>query len=181
VTRDLRRLAAEARPVGASLRRVLESFQRTDGIERAMDYIFYQVAAINGFDSFGHYLRAGLIVNQCSTYSLEPGFGCTANFPRAASSSAASASTSGAPRDPVLQRTAQTLAEALGLSAPKPVETKPKKPRKERKRRAQAKRTPPAAAPEATPAPAPTAAPAPQQGNPSQTETLLDYLFGDDR
>ena len=34
-----------------------------------MDYVFYQVAAINGFDSFGHYLRAGLIVNQCSNYA----------------------------------------------------------------------------------------------------------------
>ena len=49
-----------------------------------MDYIFYQVAAINGFDSFGHYLRAGLIVNQCSTYAITPRFGCSANFPRAA-------------------------------------------------------------------------------------------------
>ena len=45
-----------------------------------MDYIFYQVAAINGFDSFGHYLRAGLIVNQCSTYAVQPTFGCSANF-----------------------------------------------------------------------------------------------------
>ncbi len=59
VARDTRRLAAAVKPVGANARRLLESFQRTDGIERAMDYIFYQVAAINGFDSFGHYLRAG--------------------------------------------------------------------------------------------------------------------------
>ena len=35
-----------------------------------MDYIFYQVAAINGFDSVGHYLRAALIVNTCSQYAL---------------------------------------------------------------------------------------------------------------
>jgi phospholipid/cholesterol/gamma-HCH transport system substrate-binding protein len=186
VTRDLRQLAAEARPVGASARRLLESFQRTDGIQRAMDYIFYQVAAINGFDSFGHYLRAGLIVNQCSTYSVQPGFGCSANFPKTASATTASASASGAPRDPVLVRTAQVLAEALGLSKPKPVETKTRESRKTRKareRRAGSKRTPPAAAaPEATPTPAatPTPTPAPQQGNPSQTETLLDYLFGDD-
>ena len=61
---------------------LLESFQSTDGIERAMDYIFYQVAAINGFDSFGHYLRAGLLVNQCSTYAIQPRFGCSANFSR---------------------------------------------------------------------------------------------------
>ena len=35
-----------------------------------MDYIFYQVAAINGFDALGHYLRAGLIVNTCSQYAI---------------------------------------------------------------------------------------------------------------
>ena len=29
---------------------------------------------------FGHYLRAGLIVNQCSTYAVDPTPGCTANF-----------------------------------------------------------------------------------------------------
>ena len=47
-----------------------------------MDYVFYQVAAINGFDSFGHYLRAGLIVNTCSTYATDPAPGCTANVRR---------------------------------------------------------------------------------------------------
>jgi ABC-type transporter Mla subunit MlaD len=182
VTRDLRNLAAQLKPVALTLRQVLESFQKTDGIQRAMDYIFYQVAAINGFDSFGHYLRAGLIVNQCSTYAITPGFGCTANFPRTASATAASASASNAPRDAVLARTAQTLAEALGLAEPKPVKsetTKKKKTRKTRKQRARSEATPEAApAPQATPAP--TVTPAPQQGSPSQTDTLLDYLFGDD-
>ena len=48
-----------------------------------MDYLFYQVAAINGFDSVGHYLRARLIVNTCSTYAIEHDAGCTANFQRA--------------------------------------------------------------------------------------------------
>jgi len=183
VTRDLRRLAAEAKPVGATARRLLESFQRSDGIQRAMDYIFYQVAAINGFDSFGHYLRAGLIVNQCANYAVTPGFGCSANFAQTASATAAGASD--APRDPVLQRTAQVLAEALGLKAPDPVEKETRKVRKRRADRERAerpeRRPPAAAAPEATPAPRPTPTPAPQQGGPSQTETLLDYLFGDDR
>ena len=177
VTRDLRRLAAQLEPVALTARQLLESFQSTEGIQRAMDYIFYQVAAINGFDSFGHYLRAGLIVNQCANYAITPGFGCSANFARTASATAAGASD--APRDPVLQHTAQVLAEALGLKAPEPVE---KQTRKVRKRRADPERKPPAAAaPEATPAPRPTPTPAPQQGSPSQTETLLDYLFGDDR
>jgi hypothetical protein len=66
---------------------VLESFQDTHGIERLMDYIFYQVAAINGFDQFGHYLRAGLIVNLCTNYATQPAGGCSAKFQEQGSSS----------------------------------------------------------------------------------------------
>jgi hypothetical protein len=70
-----------------------------------MDYIFYQVAAVNGFDSFGHYLRAGLIVNQCSTYATEVGIGCSANFAQPATTASAAAATG----DPVLDATAAIL------------------------------------------------------------------------
>ena len=48
-----------AAAVGATCKSLTVSLRDTGGIERAMDYIFYQVAAINGFDSVGHYLRAG--------------------------------------------------------------------------------------------------------------------------
>ena len=47
-----------------------------------MDYLFYQVAAINGFDPFGHYLRAGLILNTCSQYAIASSPDCLANFAR---------------------------------------------------------------------------------------------------
>ena len=45
-----------------------------------MDYLFFQMTAINGFDASGHYLRAGLIINACSTYAIEPTIGCLATF-----------------------------------------------------------------------------------------------------
>jgi phospholipid/cholesterol/gamma-HCH transport system substrate-binding protein len=176
VVRDLRELAGAARPVGRNLRRVLESFERSDGIERAMDYIFFQVAAINGFDSFGHYLRAGLIVNQCANYATQPTFGCSSNYPRAASSSSAQAAAA-APRDEALQRTAVALAKALGLKVPEGPE--PKKVRKPGERRTADQEIAPEPTPAATPAPAPTPAPTPQQQQ-DKTETLLDYLFGGD-
>ena len=86
VIADLRALAKAVRPVGTKLREVLESFRDTGGIERLMDYIFYQAAAINGFDAIGHYLRAGLIVNQCATYAVRRSSGCSANFPQGATS-----------------------------------------------------------------------------------------------
>jgi hypothetical protein len=78
--RDLRAFARSARPVARNGALLLDSLQKTGGIERLMDYIFYQVAAINGFDQFGHYLRAALIVNLCTTYATTPAPGCSANF-----------------------------------------------------------------------------------------------------
>ena len=63
-----------------------------------MDYIFFQVAAINGFDSFGHYLRAGLIVNTCSTYTADPPPGCSANFAPGASGDRGDGQPSARPR-----------------------------------------------------------------------------------
>ena len=119
VIADLRALAKEVRPVGKTLREVLESFRDTGGIERAMDYIFYQAAAVNGFDAVGHYLRAGLLVNQCATYAQTPVAGCSAKFPVAdASASGVTAKTSSAidaaGDDPVLRATAIALARALG-------------------------------------------------------------------
>jgi phospholipid/cholesterol/gamma-HCH transport system substrate-binding protein len=172
VITDLRRLANAARPVGLDARRLLESLQKTGGIQRAMDYIFFQVAGINGFDSFGHYLRAALIVNQCSNYSVQPVFGCSANFVQAGATSAlAAANASG---DPELVATARALA---GLPQKQTKDRKPKRKRDTRDKVAAPKA-------EATPTPAPAASPAPT-ATPTPTEqertdTLLDYLFGGD-
>ena len=121
---DLRSLAKEVRPVGATLKDVLVSFRDTGGIERAMDYIFYQVAAINGFDAVGHYLRAGLIVNNCATYAQAQVPGCSAKFPvPSTDSSSVTAKTANAidatGDDPVLRATAIALARALGQEVEK--------------------------------------------------------------
>jgi hypothetical protein len=80
VVDDLRRLTDEARPLASNLSALLTSFRNTGGIERFMDFIFYQGTAVNGFDSIGHYLRAGLIVNTCSQYTDEPQPGCSSRF-----------------------------------------------------------------------------------------------------
>jgi virulence factor Mce-like protein len=98
VVQDLGRFAAGARPLSANLQSLLTSLRDTGGIERAMDYLFFQVAAINGFDSVGHYLRAGLLVNACTQYAITSSPDCTANFQQQATASgaAASAATAGA-------------------------------------------------------------------------------------
>jgi ABC-type transporter Mla subunit MlaD len=206
IIRDLRTFASSARPVGKTLADVLVSFQRNDGIERAMDYLFFQAAAVNGFDSFGHYLRAGLIVNQCSTYATEPTTGCSANF-RQASASRATAAAASMPRDPILAWTARVLqglspkekpkrAKGRGKRTEHPVAEKRRKRGGKAPRGGDAPATAPApggggsspAAPPADAAPAPGATPAPGSPSPTATpapegddgsvEPLLDYLFG---
>jgi hypothetical protein len=92
LVQDLGRFAAGARPLSASLQSLLTSLRDTGGIERAMDYLFFQVAAINGFDSIGHYLRAGLLVNACTQYALTSSPDCTANFQQQATATGAAAS-----------------------------------------------------------------------------------------
>ncbi len=82
VTKDLRRVAKISKPVGTTAAAVLESFKRGRGVQRLLDYVFYQVAAVNGFDSFGHYLRARLILNTCSRYYTAPVDGCSPASPR---------------------------------------------------------------------------------------------------
>ena len=110
VTKDLRRFAKVARPVGKTAGDVLESFQRGRGIHRLLDYTFYQVAAINGFDRFGHYLRARLILNTCSRYYTAPVDGCSARFASASAAQATSASAASAgDTDPILRRTTAAL------------------------------------------------------------------------
>ena len=138
-----------------------------------IDYVFYQVAAINGFDSFGHYLRAGLIVNTCSTYSIDAGSAARRTSRGRPATRRRDAST---PRATGLQRTPQTLAEALGPAEPKPVEAKPKRAR--RRGRAGAARSTPR--PRRRRRHAGAGAPRRRRAGPAQTDALLDYLFGDD-
>jgi phospholipid/cholesterol/gamma-HCH transport system substrate-binding protein len=114
-----------AKPVAQNLSAILTSLRDTGGVERVMDYAFFQVAAINGFDSISHYLRAALIVNLCSSYSVSPVTGCSANFAKdsgtgtpataaragkKASPVAKEQAVAAAGGDPVLERTAKVLA-----------------------------------------------------------------------
>jgi phospholipid/cholesterol/gamma-HCH transport system substrate-binding protein len=110
----LQTFAAQAKPVAANLGALTTSLKNTGGVERLLDYVFFTVSAINGFDTFGHYLRAALVVNTCSTYAITPQPGCSANFGggSAASASSNSAVSSG---DSILQR---TLAALRGEKAP---------------------------------------------------------------
>jgi phospholipid/cholesterol/gamma-HCH transport system substrate-binding protein len=104
---ELRSLASTAKPLAANLAALTTSLHDSGGLERFLDYLFYQEAAINGYDQLGHYLRAALIVNLCSTYATVNSGACSSNFKtgasaRAAAASASSSSASQAGRSPYL-------------------------------------------------------------------------------
>jgi phospholipid/cholesterol/gamma-HCH transport system substrate-binding protein len=173
---DVGQLAANAKPLTNNLAALLTSLRDTGGIERLMDYLFYQVAAINGFDAYGHYLRAGLILNQCSQYSIVRSGACTANFSSdaSASSRAAVAGYDDTRRSNDLrQLDAYFHGKTLNLA---------KQPSRQQLASNKASK-PKAASPQsqhaatAAPQPAPAAS-QPQGADPAQS--LLDYLLGGD-
>jgi ABC-type transporter Mla subunit MlaD len=116
IAQDLKTFGTEIKPLSGNLSALLTSLRDTGGIERLMDYLFYQVAAINGFDSYGHYLRAQLIVNTCTTYAIQNNPSCTANF---SGGSARAASADDSIRSPRLVREdrvlrGESVAQVLG-------------------------------------------------------------------
>jgi virulence factor Mce-like protein len=111
---DLKAFAHSANPVSADLDNLTASLDRTGGLEQAMNYIFFQMTAINGFDEISHYLRASLLVNVCSSYTTAAAPGCGAHFTNTKSvSSSATASLDNhgnAPKGSSKQTPAQALA-----------------------------------------------------------------------
>jgi hypothetical protein len=181
VVADLRRLGKVARPVGKTARMVLESFKKGRGVQRLLDYAFYQVAAVNGYDSFGHYLRARLILNTCSRYYTKVVAGCSSKFAASASqSSAVSASAAATSDDPILERTSAALAgKNPDSAAPAPTPApKQKKSGSTDRGSARPARTP--AGPAAPSAGAPSSSTGNTNAGEGATGPLLDYLFGKD-
>ena len=94
VVQDLKSFASNAKPVSKNLDDLTASLDKTGGLEQAMNYIFFQMTAINGFDEISHYLRASLLVNTCTLYaSAGETPACGAHFTptKAVSSSSATA------------------------------------------------------------------------------------------
>jgi ABC-type transporter Mla subunit MlaD len=92
VVKDLKAFAASANPVSKNLDALTASLDKSGGLEQFMNYIFFQMTAINGFDEISHYLRAALLVNVCSTYvTAGEAPGCGAHFSQTRGVSSSSA------------------------------------------------------------------------------------------
>jgi ABC-type transporter Mla subunit MlaD len=94
--RRLQRLGNQAAPAATLLDRLTASLNKTGAIGQLMALLFYGTTAANGFDSLGHYVRDELLVSNCTGYALRPVPGCSANFVKGASASAASDTASAA-------------------------------------------------------------------------------------
>ncbi len=78
--RDLGRFADEAAPVSVNLDELTKSLDETGALERLNDLLYYLALVTNGYDGLGHYLRAGLVTNVCSTYAIEQSPSCRSTF-----------------------------------------------------------------------------------------------------
>jgi ABC-type transporter Mla subunit MlaD len=87
---DLSRLGTQIGPTAKNLDALTKSLDETGAVERINDFLYYVTLSINGYDSVGHYLRAGLVANRCSAYvTAFAGSECNANFYNPAESSSA--------------------------------------------------------------------------------------------
>ena len=77
---DLAATGQSAVPVGNNLSSLLDTFTKTGGFQNLADFIYYTSGAINGFDSFGHFLRTNVQVTSCITVSAVVLQGCEGFF-----------------------------------------------------------------------------------------------------
>jgi len=124
---DLERLGEQAAPVSVNLDELTKSLQRSGSVERLNDLLYYLALVTNGFDGLGHYLRAGLVTNVCSTYALEQSATCRSTFydPATEVASASNGRLAPANADPSTQTskgsvppTGSLLQDLLGKSNP---------------------------------------------------------------
>jgi phospholipid/cholesterol/gamma-HCH transport system substrate-binding protein len=169
---ELGQFGSAAVPLSKNLASLLTSFRDTGGIEQLMNFLYFSTTAVNGFDSVGHYLRASLILNACTTYALTPQQGCNANWPAPESSSgsnARAASGRGASYNDKRRSDDLRKLDAYMHGVDLDVGSQAKSPAKPAAAR---KAAPPKAVPAA-------AMPARGRGGSDPAQTLLDYLLGD--
>ncbi|MES1192800.1 MAG: hypothetical protein ABUM26_00630, partial [Solirubrobacterales bacterium] len=80
VVSQLNELGIPLEPLAENLGGLSKSFDTTGGIESLMRFIYFYTGSVNGEDSSGHYIRAGISLNTCATRTPTPAPGCPASF-----------------------------------------------------------------------------------------------------
>src|SRR4051794_3577626 len=77
---QIRDLARKSAPGAKVLETLLKSLRTTGFYRQITKFLFNTTGAINGYDQFGHFLRAVLPVNQACTFLNEQEASCDAHF-----------------------------------------------------------------------------------------------------
>ena len=114
VIQQLRTFANGSKTLASDLSELTTSIKDTGGIDQLLNFVFSSTTSANGYDQFGHYIRANLLLNLCAAYATERDPVCSANYgdaedgiPRASLSSVLAAATG--PDATPLTRTAAVL------------------------------------------------------------------------
>jgi ABC-type transporter Mla subunit MlaD len=75
VLRDVKDLAEVTAPVAKTLRSLLVSLRQEHGYRNLTGVIYNAAGSVNAFDSYGHFLRATLPLNNCVGYDTTPAGG----------------------------------------------------------------------------------------------------------
>jgi phospholipid/cholesterol/gamma-HCH transport system substrate-binding protein len=90
LARRLLAVGRNARPSATSLDTLLQSLNRTGGIEQLMNVLYEGTAAGNGFNKLGHYVRVQPITGSCTNYAVVHNGSCSADFTTGHSGASAS-------------------------------------------------------------------------------------------
>jgi ABC-type transporter Mla subunit MlaD len=84
---DLAATASSSVPVGNNFSALLSTFEKTQGFQSLMNFIYNTTGSLNGFDAFGHYQRSNLQLSTCVEIVATPAGGCQAFWQASASPS----------------------------------------------------------------------------------------------
>ncbi len=80
IIRKVRDLAKKSAPGAKSLNTLLASLRKTGGYEELTKFLFNTTGGINGFDQYGHFLRAALTPTSCVALATVVQLSCNAHW-----------------------------------------------------------------------------------------------------
>lgn len=81
IVSDLRAVGKDGRPASKNFAALLGSFNDNNGAENAMSTVYGLAGAMNGFDDWGHFIRAALTIESvCYSYLISRTQGCNTTF-----------------------------------------------------------------------------------------------------
>jgi ABC-type transporter Mla subunit MlaD len=105
----IRNLSQKAAPGTKLLGGLLTSLRKTGGFQKLVEFPYFTTGGINGFDQYGHFLRAGLVIPPgCTALVTTIGFGCQALWGQAP----------GKNNGPVAARSAKAAERAMARGVP---------------------------------------------------------------